>query len=158
MRVKVSSVISLLRFFSVTAGIVGIGQSVYSAPIKVSLSSLSGACRAAITRNRPSQAERLTGPSIYIDAHGDMSIGWSGDYVFYANENQESKSAKAIHKACPSIVVVTYSGPTGGSQRWYMRRTNFKVRHSRDSGMPGDESKYWKWNSMPFDYDPGKVY
>ena len=157
-KVKVFSIVSLLGFFGVAAGIVGIDKPVYSAPIKVSLSTLSGACRAAVNRNRPSQAERLTGPRIYVDMYGDMSIGWSSDGVFYANENQESRSAEAINKACPSVVVVTYSGSTGGSERWYMRRTGFTVRHSRDSGMPGDKSKYWKWDSMPFDYDPGRVY
>jgi len=94
-------------------------------------------------------------PTLGRDESGDMEIGWSGPFDFYPHgTNGEMSAASAIGIACPSIVRVTFSGGTGDSSRWYIRHSRFAIRHSRDSGYPGDYDVYWHWNSIPFNYDP----
>jgi hypothetical protein len=120
---------------------------------------LKAECRAAISAAAPDAAEDLIGPDISKDGEGNVELGWSslsGD--FFADPDGEKRAAQAIGKACPTVALVVFSGPTGGTERWYIRRDGFAVRHFRDSGMPGDEDKYWNWDAIPADYDPGKDY
>lgn len=140
-------------------GIAWIATPLYAAPKKIDLLSLSEHCRTAILSRKPTYTDRIDGPNIHIDTLGDISVGWSSYLgIFFSNETQEASVAQGIYKDCPRVAIVVFSGPSGGSERWYMRRTGFSVRHSKDSGMPGDKSKYWKWDSMPFDYDPWMSY
>ena len=118
------------------------------------LASLDPDCRRAIDFNRPTLGT-VGEPTLGRDESGDMEIGWSGPFDFYPHgTNGEMSAASAIGIACPSIVRVTFSGGTGDSSRWYIRHSRFAIRHSRDSGYPGDYDVYWHWNSIPFNYDP----
>ena len=128
---------------------------------EIQLTTLDNACHRSITANSPDAAGDLIGPEAHRDWNGDLAISWSGrsGEFFRDGEGGEALAAQAIAGACPSVAVVVYnSGPTGGRERWYIRRDEFAVRHSRDSGMPGDEDKYWHWDTLPFDYDPQKDY
>ena len=118
------------------------------------LASLDPDCRRAIDFNRPTLGT-VGEPTLGRDESGDMEIAWSGPFDFYPRGTAgEMSAAFAIGSACPSIVRVSFSGGTGGSSRWYIRRNNFAIRQSRDSGYPGDYDVYWHWDSIPFNYDP----
>lgn len=128
-------------------------------PTEVKVGALDAACRKAIAKHAPDKAKKSDGPEIYRDRNGHLTVAWSRQSgKFYAKGDGESQAAWAIAKDCADVVVVSYSGATGGAERWYIRRDDFKVRHSRDSGMPGDEDKYSGWDTVPFDYDPAKNY
>lgn len=130
-----------------------------SAPVEVTLQALSAECQAAIGANTPDAAEELSGPDLFKDAQGDLSVGWASlNGEFFKDADGEQAAAQAIAKACQPVAIVIYSGPTGGSERWFIRHDGFKVRHFRDSGLPGDHDKYWGWETVPFDYDPAKDY
>jgi hypothetical protein len=132
---------------------------VLSAPRPAPLSALPVECRTAIRRHGPGPSSAVDGPDLFLDDHGDLSIGWSSrTNAFFASASMESTAARGIGTACPKVAIVVFSGPTGGTERWYIRRDGFSVRHSRDSGLPGDASKYWNWETVPFDYDPGRSY
>jgi hypothetical protein len=127
---------------------------------EIQLTTLDDACQRSITANAPDAADELSGPEAHRDCNGDLTISWSarsGEF-FRGGEGSETLAAQAIAEACPSVAIVVYYGPTGGSAHWYIRRDKFAVRHSRDSGMPGDEDKYWNWDTLPVDYDPQKDY
>ncbi|XGB38618.1 MAG: serine/threonine protein kinase [Cyanobacteria bacterium LVE1205-1] len=118
------------------------------------LASLDPDCRRAIDFNRPTLGT-VGEPTLGRDESGDMEIRWSGPFDFYPDGiNGEMSAAFAIGIYCPSIVRVTFLGGTGASSRWYIRRNRFAIRHSRDSGYPGDYDVYWHSNSIPFNYDP----
>ncbi len=135
------------------------GAAEAAGPVEIALDALAKDCQAAIAANTPGAAEELVGPRLFKDAAGDLSVGWSSiSNEFFKEEAREAEAAKAIGAACPSVAIVSYAGPTGGTERWYIRRDGFGVRHARDSGMPGDKSKYSGWETVPFDYDPGKSY
>jgi hypothetical protein len=135
------------------------GAAAAAAPAEIALETLAQACQAAIAANKPDAAEELVGPEIFKDAAGDLSVGWNSlSNTFFKAKAREAKAAKAIGAACPEVAIVSYAGPTGGTERWFIRRDGFSVRHARDSGMPGDKSKYSGWETVPFDYDPSKSY
>jgi hypothetical protein len=130
-----------------------------SAPRPIPLSSLPAECRRAIERFGPEPGQGVDGPELHRDDHGDISIGWSRiTSQFFTSPTEEAAASREIGKACPQVTIVTFSGATGGTERWYIRRTGFTVKHFRDSGYPGDASKYWKWDKVPFNYDPRKTY
>lgn len=149
----------LIPLTAITPGPWSLVAPARSAPRQVPLSSLSGECRKAIQRFGPEPGQGLDGPELHRDGHGDISIGWSRvTSQFFPSASQEATASREIGKACPQVAIVTFSGATGGTQRWYIRRSGFTVRHNRDSGYPGDVSKYWKWESVPFNYDPEQSY
>lgn len=85
-----------------------------------------------------------------------MSIGWSrlsGEF-YPSGYSGEMNASRSIGASCPSVAVVVFSGATGGTERWYIRRNKFTITHRRDSGYPGDFDKYWGWDTIPFNYDP----
>jgi hypothetical protein len=130
-----------------------------SAPRQVPLSSLSGECRQAIEHFGPKPGQGLDGPELHRDGNGDISIGWSRmTSQFFASASEEAAASGAIGKASPQVAIVTFSGATGGTERWSIRRNGLSVKHFGDSGYPGDASKDWKWDTVPFNYDPGQSY
>jgi len=142
------------------------GQDAEAAPVRIGLENLDYKCREAIRLNRPpgnpkwNSTYPVYGPDIYVDDNNDISIGWrSLPGQFYPSDTSgEMNAARAIGAACPRVVKVVFSGSTGGSQRWYIRRNKFTIRHSRDSGYPGDYDLYWAWDKIPFNYDPNQDY
>jgi len=130
-----------------------------ASPRSVTLSSLGLGCRDAIIRYGPELKAGIIGPEIYMDKGEDLSVGWrSSSGIFFSSKEREGAAGREILNSCPNLAIIVYSGPTGGSERWYIRRNRFTIRHSKDSGFPGDESKYWKWDSVPFNYDPRLSY
>ena len=77
---------------------------------------------------------------------------------FFASASDEAAASREIGKACSPIAIVAFSGATGGTGRWSIRRNGLSVKRFRDSGYPGDASKDWKWDTVPFHYDPGQSY
>ncbi len=130
-------------------------------PLERTMGDLSVACRRAITAHQPTTSDpaadaAVTGPQIFEDSRGDLSIGWSRESGrFYANGEQGEKAAAAgIGAGCEQAEIVVFSGATGGTERWYIRRDGFGIRHHRNSGYPGDRCKYDGWGRVPFAYDP----
>lgn len=133
-----------------------------AAPVTIGLEKLDPKCREAIRLHSPkgNQTYPVHGPTVFIDDNSDVSIGWSrqtGNF-YPTNTSGEMNAARAIGYACPKVAIVVFSGATGGTERWYIRRNKFTIRHSRDSGYPGDYDKYWGWDTIPFNYDPNKDY
>ncbi len=149
----------VIPLMGITVGPWILAVPVLSAPRPIPLSSLPEDCRKAIQRFGPEPGGGLDGPELHRDGNGDISIGWSRmTSQFFASASEEATASRAIGKACPQVAIVTFSGATGGTERWYIRRNGFTVKQFRDSGYPGDASKYWKWDKVPFNYDPGQSY
>ena len=142
----------------------GLVSAVHAKPIQIQPSSLTPHCQRAISSNRPddSRISPINGPEIYRDRNGDLSIGWSSSSGSFYRSGDELKSfrygSRKIGASCPKVHVLVLSGPSGGSEKLLLRRDVFTELHYRDSGYPGDKSKYWKWDTVPFSYDPNKTY
>jgi len=141
----------------------GLVDSVKSKPAQISINALTRSCQEAITSSRPNtKLGGIAGPSIYRDKNGDLSVGWKSSYgTFYEGADvlkQARAASRLIGENCPRVHIVVFSPPTGGGEKWLLRRDWFTELHYRDSGYPGDNSKYWKWEAVPFSYDPRKTY
>lgn len=154
----------LIPTFLFTTFASGLGSTVHAKPIQIQLSSLTPNCQRAISSNGPddSRIYPIIGPEIYRDRNGDLSIGWnSRSGSFYRGSDQLKSfryASREIGASCPKVHILVLSGPSGGSEKWLLRRDGFTELHYRDSGYPGDKSKYWKWDSVPFSYDPNTIY
>ncbi|MEI6829642.1 MAG: hypothetical protein WCK64_07295 [Synechococcaceae cyanobacterium ELA445] len=133
-------------------------------PTQISIKTLAQDCQQAIFSNAPNESRRIKiiGPEVHKDKNGDLSVAWnSTSGSFYNGSDPEGSlvyAARQIGAKCKRVYIVNFSGPTGGSEKWLIRRDGFTEIHYRDSGHPGDQSKYWKWESVPFNYDPSKTY
>ena len=151
----------LLLLASMWPGFLG---SAHARPTQIPVKSLTQGCRQAIFSNAPneSHAVTITGPEVHKDKNGDLSVAWSSKSgTFYQGEEPDASfryASRQIGAKCNRVHNVIFSGPTGGSERWLIRRDGFTELHYRDSGYPGDKIKYWNWETVPFSYDPRKTY
>lgn len=142
----------------------GLVSTAYAKPIQIELSSLTPNCQRAINSNGPddSRISPISGPTIYRDQNGDLSIGWSSRSGLRYRSSDQLKSfrfaSREIGASCLNVHILVLSGPSGGGEKWLLRRDGFTEMHYRDSGYPGDKSKYWKWDTVPFSYDPNMTY
>lgn len=120
------------------------------------------ACLSAIERHQPNGSE-VAGPTFSIDRYNSIGVSWqTGTSGQFYRENDTAarikNAVKAMSFACPEVVIFTFSGATGSSERWLIKRDGFSQVHQKDSGLRGDYCKYWHYDSVPFNYDPNYDY
>jgi hypothetical protein len=117
-------------------------------------------CYTQVSKARVVIAHRSAMPvsvSLSEDWKGNHEISFSSDGVLAdssADTSEIRQAIEALGRSCPKVQSIVVDGPTGGSSRWFLRKTGFTQPHYRDSGLPSDYQRYMNWKNTPFDYNP----